>query len=167
MKRRRLLSAVAAGSVAGCVSTSQVPPRIVGIDSRHVDTYTCGEPIRKSCESTDQVDRLIDQPVQIQKNLAGGAIAYRDGEHLIVRGYITANDDPTCADGRISLVEREGNTISVTVRNRHLPLMTCAERVGRIDYRIVVYATGDSIENVQITHYTHEQDVMLSDSIHL
>jgi hypothetical protein len=168
VKRRALLSAVAAGSVAGCLS-GQSPPQVVGLDSRQVDTAHCGEVLRRPCGFVAGMSSSIDRPVQIREQFGGAVTAYRKNGRLVVRGFSVGYGDPACGGGRVSKVELADKTLRVTFHNRLNPssFFGCDGGSGRIRYRVAV-APGDKfIRCVHTTHYSHDNETILSGKIGL
>jgi hypothetical protein len=166
VKRRALLSAVAAGSVAGCISTSRVPPRVVGINGNQVNVIICGKIIDRPCGSIDDVDKEIDYPNHISKRTGGSVSVYVEDNKLIVGGFIAGIGDPNCAGARVSRVVLANNTLSLSVKNkRKLSFSGCTEDTGAIKYRIYIKRYIDLIRRVQITHYSNSGDVILSGTV--
>ena len=166
MKRRALLSTVAAGGLAGCVSV-RTPPTVVGL-SQPVDVQTCGEVIGRPCARSDSMDRLVDRELQVRVQFAGGATAYLEDGRLVIRGYIVGIGDPSCRGGSVSRVELDDGVLSVTVRNSRNPLPTgCTDSLGAINYRVVV-SEGDTerVEETWVVHYSTEDEEMMSDIIY-
>jgi hypothetical protein len=156
VKRRALLSAVAAGSVAGCASQSQVPPRVVGVNGRHVDTVVCGEVIRSPCNSFDRVDPWEEpssntfsdkEKVWIEK--------YKDS--INIRGKIEGIGDPRCRETRISKIRKSKKSLMINVRNREsLNPAGCEENVRNVQYLVSLSPRlSRKIYKITVNHYSN------------
>lgn len=168
MKRRALLSAVAAGSVAGCLS-GQSPPQVVGLDSRQVDTAHCGEVLHRPCGFVAGMSSSINRPVQIREQFGGAVTAYHKNDRLVVRGFSVGYGDPSCGGGRVSKVELVDKTLRVTFHNRLDPssFFGCEAVSGKIRYRVAVAHGDKPIRCVNTTHYSHDNQTILSGKISL
>ncbi|MEZ3144365.1 hypothetical protein [Halobaculum sp. MBLA0143] len=166
MKRRALLSAVAAGGLAGCLSVRK-PPTVVGLN-QPVDVQTCGEVIRRPCAQVNSMERPVDRELQVQIQSAGGATAYLEDGRLVVRGYIPGSGDQNCRAKCVWTIELTDGVLWVLVRNSESPLPPgCIEYSKEINYRVAIGPEDtERVERVWIVHYSTEGEEMMSDIIY-
>lgn len=166
MKRRALLSTVAAGSVAGCVSTSRVPPRVIGINSKRVTVDSCGQAIDRPCSANDRME-LPSENWSVQEDLVGGIKAYYADGHVVVAGYITADSHSSHPDARISEVRVHNSTIFISVHNVHNPT-----KIGRhpgvesMVYRVRI-SNASNYTKVKVKYYSENNKKKLSEKIRI
>ena len=167
MKRRALLSAVAAGGLAGCLS-GKSPPQVVGLDSRQVDTAHCGEVLHRPCGFVAGMSSSINRPLQIEEEYGGAVTTYYKNDRLVVRGYSLGYGDPSCGDARVSKIELTDRELLVSVHNDLEPsLLGCEGGTGRIGYRVAVAPGDKPVESVRVVHYSYKNEITLSGAISL
>ena len=165
MKRRALLSAVAAGGLAGCL-TGQPTPQTVGIDERRVDAARCGTVIGRPCGLATGVRNDIDRPILVRARLGGAVTVYRATDRLVVRGYILGNGDPNCREARVSTVELAGGTFSVSVHNdTDYAGRGCTDEAAAVHYRVAAGVGESAVDRVRVRHYSDEGEVILSGAV--
>lgn len=165
VKRRALLSTVAAGGLAGCVSV-RTPPTVVGLDQT-VEMSRCGKSIGRPCDSVRGIDRFIDRPIQIREAVGGGVAVYRTDDSLVVRGFVTGVEDVECRAAHVSRIELRGQTLAVVVRDGAsvFPVL-CEESAGAVQYRISVDTnSSDRIDTVRVEHRSDKRGVILSGAV--
>ena len=165
MKRRALLSAAAAGGLAGCLSV-RTPPTVTGLN-QPVDVDTCSKELGRPCDRVGSVERLTEDEFQVQIRSAGGATAHLENERLVVRGYIIGNGDPNCRTNCDWTIELIDGVLWVSVQNRENLLSTgCTEDIGTINYRVALGpADTERVERVWIVLYSTEGEEMMSDKL--
>lgn len=156
MKRRALLSVVAAGGVAGCISQSQVPPRVVGVNGRHVDTVVCGEVIGSPCDSFDRVDPW-EEPSSRTFSEEEKVWIEEYKNSINIRGKIGGVGDPTCRETRISKIKKNKKSLIINVRNREsLNPAGCAENARNVQYLVSLSPRlSRKIYEVTVNHYSN------------
>lgn len=164
MRRRALLSAVAAGGLAGCL-TGQPSPRVRGIDDRRVDTTHCGTLIGRPCGLAVGMRNSIDREIDIREQLGGVVTVYRATDRLVVRGQIVGIGDPSCREGGVSTVELSDGTLSVSVHDETDLSGGCEEDAGSVHYRVAVADEDGTIRRVRVTHYADDGDEILSGTV--
>ncbi|MEZ3144364.1 hypothetical protein [Halobaculum sp. MBLA0143] len=166
MKRRALLSAVAVGGLAGCL-TERRPATIVGIPRRRVEIVYCGEVIGRPCRSIDGIEYPSEVPSDVSGRLDGTSGAERREDRILIRGATTGIGDPDCRETRVSRIELRDDTLRVTIRNGiDLGPGGCEENASTVQYLVTVLTGGEhEIERVHVEHYSHRDEVQLSGTV--
>ena len=165
VKRRALLSAVAAGGLAGCLSSKQ-KPAILGF-AEPVRVIVCGDVVSQSCSEFEGVDFDTEAPEQLSSKLGGHAgVDRRDGK-LRIEGDISGIGDPDCRQTRIPLVELRQGELHVVVRNdENESANGCTENARYVNYLVEVNrADSGRIDVVRVRHYEYDGSLTLSGSV--
>jgi hypothetical protein len=168
VKRRALLSAVAAGSVAGCLGTNQ-EPAILGFTGS-VEVTVCGKVIRNPCKSVDSVDVSADIPEQISSRGGEHTGVRVENNQLRIEGDIPGVGDQWCRQTRVVLVELTQNRkIRVIVKNNWSEIASgCTENSRLVRYAITVNSRdSNNVDSVQVKHYDFDGSLSLSGSVEL
>jgi len=166
VKRRALLSAVAAGSVAGCVSTSRVPPRVIGINGKRVTVDSCGQAVDRPCDNNDRINPAREN-WDAQKTLIGGVKAYYENGHVVIDGYITADSGSDSPDARISEVKVYDSKIFVSVHNIYNPIKVGPHPgVEVMSYKVRIL-NAKIYKKVKVVYYSEESQKKFSKNIHV
>jgi hypothetical protein len=168
VKRRALLSAVAAGGVAGCVSQSQVPPRVVGANGKHVDTVVCGEVIRSPCNSFDRVDPW-EEPSSNTFSDEEKVWIKKYNNRINIRGKISGIGDPRCRETRISEIRKKKKSLIIRVRNREsLNPAGCEENARNVQYLVSIHPKlSRKINKLTVIHFSDKNKKVFSETKNL
>jgi len=160
-----LLSAVAAGGLAGCLS-SEREPAVLGFDGS-VEVIVCGTVVGQSCESSESVNLDTTVPEQISERGGGHSGVYTKGGRLRVEGDIPGVGDSQCRQTRVILVELRERTLDVVVRNdRAQSVGGCAEDSALVRYLVRINPEDtDRIGRVAVRHYDYDGSRVLSGSV--
>jgi len=168
VKRRALLSSVAAGSVAGCLGTNQ-EPAILGFTGS-VEVTVCGKVIRNPCKSVDGIDVSADVPEQISSRGGEHTGVRVENNQLRIEGDIPGVGDQWCRQTRVALVELTQNRkVRAIVRNDWSELSNgCTEDLKLVRYAITINShDSNNVDSVQIKHYDFDGSLSLSGSVEL
>jgi len=162
MKRRTLLSAVAAGGLAGCLS-SEREPAVLGFDGS-VEVIVCGGVVSQSCSEFADVEFDTGAPEQLSSKSGGHAGARRADGRVRVEGDILGIGDPDCRQTRVPVIELREGVLDIVVTNDESRFASgCEENARYVNYLISVNREDSKrVETVQISHYEYDGKLTLS-----